>query len=195
MLIGFLFLVSFNYEEPKFEHKHNDKKPTNSEDPVTEKQECDVTIWVRIKAVFSNLAVSIGKSFAMPFVFWSSGFVALIAVMLLFIGADREGRKLAKNQVDSYIKNYECKDGFNNDNVGCFEISGVEGDNHFVITNSEKHLIYMSRNMESKSDNKVITENQEFAVHIVEKTSDDVFKLKRIYKRTDTPPLKNNDTE
>lgn len=185
MVVCFLILVSFNYEEPNFERDviANDVGSVNGE---PEEISVRITFWVRLKAAFSNLGESIAKSFAIPFIFWVSGFVALMAVTLLFLWADKEGGKLAKNQVDSYINDHECKDGFNNSNVGCFEISGIDGEDYFVITNSESHLIYMSRNEAPSNSLDADVATPPTSVHIVEKRSDDVFRLKRAYKRDST---------
>lgn len=183
MAISFFFLVSFNYEVPRFQSGEDPMKK-NREVTISTTDNADqkITAWIKVKAVLSNLVDAIERSIAIPFVFWISGLFALLAVMFAFLWADNKGRELAKSLVDGYIFNQECKDGFNNRIVGCFEISGIEGNNHFVITNGKTHLIYLSQ-VESSLHSENDSYDPKFPkINIIEKSPDETFKIRRMYK-------------
>lgn len=183
MVVSFLFLVSFNYEEPKFQFVENENKErTEILANITNNKIGKITWRLRIKAVLSNLGETIGKSIAIPFILWVSGIFSLIAVMFLFLWADKKGRELAKSLVDGYVSKQECNDGFNDRVIGCFEISGIDGNNHFVITNSKTHLIYLSQETPLRTSYNKPEEPEFPKVNIIEKSPDETFKLKRTYK-------------
>lgn len=185
MTISFVFLVSFNYEVPKFPStdsagEGNKGIITNTAEDKSQK----ITKWARVKAVLANLADAVGRSITIPFIFWASGLIALLAVMFSFVWADKKGRELAKNLVDDYISKQECKDGFNNRVVGCFEISGIKGSNHFVLTNGKTHLIYLSHDQElpDPSGYGDAQESEFPKINIIEKSPGETFKIRRTYK-------------
>ena len=80
-------------------------------------------------------------------------------------------------------ENFECLDGINNNNIGCFSISGIKGDDHLVITNNKTHLIYLSRNKTPLTDQVPKTKPAEIELHIIEKADAQTFHISRKYKR------------
>lgn len=189
MLISFVFLVSFNYEVPKFPSADaaGEGKNRITKNTVENKSQ-KISKWTRLKAVLANLGDAMGRSITIPFIFWASGLIALLAVMFSFLWADKKGRELAKNLVDDYISKQECKDGFNNRVVGCFEISGIEGSNHFVLTNGKTHLIFLSNGQETPNPNDNEPESKFPKINIIEKSPDETFRIRRIYKLQDPAP-------
>jgi hypothetical protein len=183
MFISFIFLVSFNYKEPKFEYADStNEKSAEIASKIADKNLEKITWKIRLKAAFSNLGEAIEKSFTIPLVFWIGGILVLLATAFLFLWADKKGRKLAESLVDGYMANGECKDGFNNRVVGCFEISGIDGSHHFVITNNKTHLIYLSPKVSAEDGNNASQASELPKINIIEKSPGETFKLKRTYK-------------
>lgn len=74
--------------------------------------------------------------------------VPLIIFLLLIGGAafmSGKAKTLASNQVEAYVKHEICLDTFNNNINGCYSISDEPEGTYLVVVNSEKLLIYLSR--------------------------------------------------
>lgn len=74
--------------------------------------------------------------------------VPLIIFLLLMGGVafmSGKAKTLASNQIESYVNHDICLDTFNNNISGCYSISGEPEGNYFIIVNSDKLLIYLSR--------------------------------------------------
>ncbi|MVF12335.1 hypothetical protein FT643_09275 [Ketobacter sp. MCCC 1A13808] len=185
MGILFVFLTVFNFEPPEFaKTKSSDGDQPQTREKTSEQNSKTKKLSKHTLQLMYNLVDAISKSLNLPLVFWAGGFLVLMISLLLFVGADNAGRKLAKEQIDNYSKeNFECLDGINNNNIGCFSISGIKGDDHLVITNNKTHLIYLSRNKTPGTDQASKTKSAEIELHIIEKTDAQTFHISRKYKQ------------
>jgi hypothetical protein len=95
-------------------------------------------------------------------------FLILLFLLVGMVFMSNKGRELAENQIKSYVDKGECLDTFNNNTRGCYSISDESEDNYLIISNSEKIVIYLNRqmskkgfvvfvNIKDKSSNKKIT--------------------------------------
>jgi hypothetical protein len=177
-----LFVINFQIIEPKKSEVIDDRQIDCNDDEVNLE---DSTIKKKILAFITKLADSWLKSINLPIMLWGSGLILFFTVLLLFIWTSNHGAELAKKQMDSYIQDdFKCIDGFNSNNIGCFTIEGIDGEDHLVITNSKTHLIFLSREIHTEIDENMATRKSvEIKLHVFEKTTDEVFKITRDYKR------------
>jgi hypothetical protein len=185
MLIVFIVLIFVNYNEPAFYlRKEINDVPPDVDNCIYQDSEETKNWKYGFKAHLSNVFDSVSKSINVPLFFWLGGFIIALILVLLFVGAGTKGEKLAKNQVENYLKNkFECHDGFNDNNIGCFSIQGIDGNDHLVITNNKTHLIFLSRTQAIESSENATTNLPVIKLHIIEKADGDVFTITRHYKQ------------
>jgi len=180
--VVYLVLVAVNFEKPKF--------LTEGAAPQKDKQlspprlgEKSLNWKKKVSTLAINLMSSIEKSVYFPAALFLLGSCIFLMFSSSIEWITEKGEKLAKDQIENYSKEkFECVDGFNSNNVGCFTIEGIDKDNLLVITNSETHLIYFSRTQPTQTD----TEKDhpaEINLHIIEKAPGEVFKITRRYQR------------
>ncbi len=128
----------------------------------------------------SRIFESLSKSIDWPAFIWVSGLLIIMFLALTVIWSVSKGEELSEIQRDWYLNEGVCLDKFSSGNVGCFTVSGVPGNNHFVIYNSDTDLIYMSRkdciDIDSKEECKA-----SISLNIVEKSSKTQYSVIRDY--------------
>lgn len=102
----------------------------------------------------SNFLIFINKfekagSVALSFLL--TGLILILFFSRGFLYFVKEGAKLAQEQIDIYIKDGYCFDSFSVKNIGCYSIPSEQGNTQLLILNNEKHLIYMTRELDSSS--------------------------------------------
>ncbi len=165
MLVVFVLSVMRNYRE------------------INKINSCDIEGKPEIQRGASKIKYAIACSWKFPIGIWSSVFFTFLAILSAFNGAATEGMGLAKKQIDGYRQyNYDCFDGFDNNNLGCFSIEGVDGGDHLIISNNDTHLVYFSREPMSSDNNVAEIQHVNIVLHVVEKAPGEVFKILRQYK-------------
>lgn len=147
-----------------------------------------ISHYLKSKSIYRRLVISASKSFNIPAFVYVIGLVVLLIVLFSFSFASREGRQLANGQLVDYRNKALCNDGFNSTNIGCFSIKGIKGDNHFVISNSDSHLIYLSgdeakQNAQEETPQKLMN----IELTILEKKHDIPYEIKRTFQSTSQP--------
>lgn len=72
----------------------------------------------------------------------------LLILLFLLLGMtfmSNKAERLALNQINAYVQKGSCPDTFNSQLNGCYAISDESASNYFIIANSEKMVIYLSR--------------------------------------------------
>jgi cbb3-type cytochrome oxidase subunit 3 len=154
-------------------YAHNNQNVDSDENIGTDKTKHFLTKLVTLLKPAEHLAI-LG---------WLLVMLTFFVLLILFVYTSKEGRKLAKMQIEGYSRvDYKCFDGLDDNNIGCYSIDGIDGSNHLVITNNKTHLIYLSQTPSISSKNKAADNPVPFDIHIVEKAPGDVYKITRQYK-------------
>lgn len=141
--------------------------------------------WIKLKR---RGIYAFSKSFGWPYFIWASGFVLIIFLLAILVWASRKGAQLAEVQLNVYVAEGLCVDKFNSKNKGCFRVTGIDGNNHFVIANPATHLIYLSRKRKNPmdSDESADSAGREngyvTTLHIHQKEPDKQYSVQRDYQ-------------
>ncbi len=131
-----LLVVSFLLFLLVFSANFNRKKARKA--PPTNTQENKDALFPRFSEAFE-------KAFISAAILLLAGFTVLLCFAILITTLSNEGKKLAAEQIDTYVTNGTCIDAFNNIQTGCYVIEGEGGKDHLVIHNGDKFIIFMSR--------------------------------------------------
>ncbi|WP_041523762.1 hypothetical protein [Gilvimarinus agarilyticus] len=136
------------------------------------------TRWTRAR---KRLLYALPKSFNWPYYTWTFGIVLIVFMLGVCTWATKKGVDLANAQLKAYAQKGHCIDKFTSNNKGCFRISGVAGVEHFLIANSETHLLYLSREGQSGRAEKPCGLECKTTLNIFEKKRDAQYSIYRTY--------------
>lgn len=172
-VVIFVVLFSINFESlapPK--QREDDKKSSEKESEFSK--------------FITSIIDALSKSIEWPSFIFISGFILIIFFVTTILHTHKNGFKLADEQISVYANEGKCGDKFNAKNVGCFNVSGIEGTNHFVIANLQTHLLYLSRRPTNESGSITCDKEYKVTLHIHEKKSDKQYSINRDYIFSET---------
>ncbi|GAA3925157.1 hypothetical protein [Litoribacillus peritrichatus] len=148
-LIFFIILTTVNIGPGE------EQIPDQSHSQGADKQK-DGIAKTKLSKFLVRLVDAIERSFDWPMYTWVGGLAVFFLLAFSTIWASNKGNELAEQQRDLYLESGFCADKFNSSNVGCFRIQGVDGQGHFIIANSQTHIIYLSRNSKENCQPEII---------------------------------------
>jgi hypothetical protein len=168
MVVVFISLIiSFNYNPPK-------QLKSNLYERIGQD---------KLKHIFYKLTASVLLSANLTLIIWAVVFIAFLAPLFAITKASNEGADLARKQIKLYQQaNFECFDGFQENNLGCFSIEGIDGSDYLVITNNRSHLVYFSRQWSKSVKSTGTVRLVRLELHILEKAPGKTYKITRQYK-------------
>lgn len=74
-----------------------------------------------------------------------TGLTLLLALTAALQYISNKAKELANTQIESFVKDGECKDTFNKDHSGCYSISNELGDENLLILNNADTVIFITK--------------------------------------------------
>ncbi len=179
--IFFIILTKVNIAPAKYHIKKEEKKESSdNENSGTDSKELSLAdkLKDRFLDLFIRIIDSISKSIEWPSAIWGAGVLLVIFLSFSIAWASKTGQDLAEDQRNAYLESGFCLDKFNSNNIGCFKIDTVEGENYFIIANPKTHLIYLSRECKLFKKGSKICEPS-IKLNILEKSLNEQYSITR----------------
>ena len=167
LFIIFLMLFSINFS-------NLNKSQVNDPETIKFKKEGNIF------RILEQLINVFAKSIAWPFYILICGIFIIMFTMYSIIWAHNKGLALAEGQLNNYVTEGKCLDKFNSKSFGCFDVKDIEDKDIFVITNTQKHILYLNRkNINASKLEK--NDQYEIKIHIHEKEPGKEYSINRKY--------------